>query len=544
MICKNCGTQCTGKYCSYCGHPLYAEPEQQAPAAEPTATPAVTQENEQPTPSAPQEAPVQEAPVQEEPVQAAPVQDTPVQEAPTQKEPAPASEKPAQPAEPAEKPASQKKPNKKRVRKLRRAELKEVWWQAILMFLPLAYLFFELLAVFDANHLALNSAGQSHLSLLFEKLISPSFVDNSVAQLTEATLGSGKVLFTEASFLTQVMGEGSAVLWIPFGIVALLAVFSAFMGFTLLLSGGKILNSRHGVDLCLVSGFGAAFSPLIGLLALRVVFCVLAGPTAADSAMQCFLPTLECMMLFLVCMVALLPALRSLRQVGAETKQARFFVSYPFRFAEKRKPKTLKVLIVITSLLAVAAVAAFVLLPITSAGSLLTACSDIDGLIAALGTLFAGGITDTTALVAPLCQVFAVLPVLCIFLGVVLLVIDLIRIGRANEKKLREKKYTRGRVAAIGKILRDMLLAPYVCYIILQIILAVIYLFTTPMALRIGFADIDNTLHTVYLTLAQARGMCGTTTLYAFLALGGSLLWNAAHHFAQALLLKVRGIED
>ena len=186
----------------------------------------------------------------------------------------------------------------------------------------------------------------------------------------------------------------------------------------------------------------------------------------------------------------------------------------------------------------------YVLLPITSAGSLLTVCSDINGLIAAIGTLFAGGITDTTALVTPLCQVFAVLPVLCIFLGVVLLVIDLIRIGRANEKKLREKKYTRNRVAAIGKILRDMLLAPFVCYIILQIVLSAIYLFTTPMALRIGFEDIDNTLHTVYLTLAQVRGMCGTTTLYACLALGGSLLWNAAHHFAQALLLKVRGIED
>ena len=493
MICKNCGTQCTGAYCSHCGHKMESDvyPNTAKPAAEVTVKP--------------------------------------MPEASTSV-------------------ATKKKAKKsKKARGSRRPlRLKMVFWQAILMLAPLAYFFIDLFVVFHEKLGEVAEKGKTNLALLFEYLSLPEYSDNTFEEIAHALLGDITLFetFSLRSFLT---GDVAAEFTLPLLAIALFALLSAAMAVLLIVTGGRILHIRLAVDLCLLGGIGATFAPFIGSLLLRISYCIGAGPAAADAAMLCVTPSIESllMMAFLAC--AMLPAMRSIARLGAYAKRQEHHVVFPYRIATRFPFRLTKALAGATIACSLALVVSYLFLPISSEGDLLAfshawksfsadltaLCKSIWGIIAG-----AGKTPDFAALASTLIKFFFFLQIPLLVAGFVAVLATFIRIWRMRAETLCDRMNDRRRLAKIGTRIRDIVLKPYVCFTVLQTLLFFVLLLISPMATRLNFADIPNTLGAIYLTVAEVKSFCTTTTVYTFLALGGALLWHTAGKLSKVLVIK------
>ena len=87
---------------------------------------------------------------------------------------------------------------------------------------------------------------------------------------------------------------------------------------------------------------------------------------------------------------------------------------------------------------------------------------------------------------------------------------------------------------------RGGILAPYVSFVILQIVAVGFLLIGTPLLAHLNASNVDETLSVLYLSIAYVRTVGGTGTLYALIAAGAALLWYALGRSTDALWLSER----
>ncbi len=421
-----------------------------------------------------------------------------------------------------------------------------VFWQAVALLLPMAYLFFDAFAVL-ADQLFLRSlSGSMNLTRLMERLSTALYAGNTVGEITEATLGEAVPIWQSVSFASLLRGdEPSLTLWLPLAITALMILLCAVCAFLLLFTGGRILRLRSFTNLTLLCGTGAAFVPLLGGFALRLVYCFDRGIEDADAMMQRIIPSVEhlCIMGILVC--ALLPALASLKSISAYARRQNKFLNAPFGALEKSSFRLKKILLLLSLLAAAAAVICFFCLPISTQGALsistikndFTAC--YHAVTTARNALAAGNGATVNFLSVAQALLLTEIP----FAGAVLLLsclpllITLCRVLTLRAKESAQKKSAKRILERAGKNVRGVILAPYVSFVAVQAVTVLFLLFFTPVLAHINFSNVEQTLSVLYLTVAYVRAMGGTGTLYALMAASGMLLWHLAGRSADAMLL-------
>lgn len=484
MICRNCGTDSPGVYCSHCGFKMNAEPFQ----------------------------PVQQAPIS--------FVSIPVR-----------AEEKAPPCESSEK----KRP----------LRLKMVIWQAIVMLAPLAYLFFDLFVLFHEKLGEVGEKGKTNLALLFDYLTAAEYSDNFFDEIVRALFGDISLFQTIS--LGTLFSSGASEFILPVIVIVLMALLSAAMAVLLLVTCGRILHFRVAVDLCLLGGIGSTFAPLLGTFLLRFAYCFKGGFAAADAAMLRVTLSVEAILLMAFLACAMLPAMRSIARLGAYVRDEERHVVLPYRAAKPLSFVLIRALAAAAIGCSLLLVASYLLLPISSEGDLLafsiawkSFTTDLTALCKSIWGIIAGATSmpNLAALASMLIKFFFFLQIPFLATGFVAVLSTFIRIWRMRADTLCDRKNDRARLKKIGKRIRDIVLKPYVCFTVLQTLLVLLLLFASPMAARLDFTNIFNTLGAIYLTIAEVKGFCVTTTAYAFLALGGALLWHTADKLSAVMMQK------
>lgn len=424
--------------------------------------------------------------------------------------------------------------------------MKMVIWPAIALFLPLAYLFFDCFILLSEQLFFGTPSGSVYLLELMQCLSDVSFATNSLGELTEATFGNAVTLITHVSpvsILPAIAAGNNDLLplLLPVVITVLLALGCAACGVLLILTGGRILRLRLYRDLTLFAGAGATFAPLLGNLLLRVIYCMGQGMDGADLMMRRVLPSLEslCVMGILVC--ALLPAMGTLRQLGAYTERTQDHVGFPFRLLAHAPFKLQKAMLILFSLLSLGVIALVAFLPMTNLGITLRTSETKQGIAAAWNgsvtalTPLGGGSPAPLALTRDLPLLAAYLGLGLLLLGVLSAVVSLLCIVFVKKEASIGKK---GFFRALGDLadhLRSALLSPYGCMVVLQLVQVLMWLFFTPVAAHIDFSGAESTVTLIYLAMGQARLTGATTTLYSLMAAAGAVLWYSTAQCARVL---------
>lgn len=473
MICKNCGTECKGRFCSHCGEKLI-----------PDAVPVVL------SPTA----------VSSEPI-----------------------------------------------KKVRRPALsvKMVFWQSIALLLPLAYLFFDTFILLYDALFYYSASGSMHLHRFMERLTGLSYETNTVGEIMELTMGESITVFKTVSPMLWQSAELDPEFFLPVILLVLFVLLSAAAGVLLLFTGGRILRMRAFVNLTLTVGIGATFAPLLGMMLLRAQYFLDGGLAAADMQMQHILPSLEaiCVMGILIC--ALLPSLASLRRVAAYAKNEREFVCFPYRFLTKKSLKCSKITAVLCMIGFLALILCFFSLPIATTAKrsvdavLQNTGKDWNAVVAVLKSLFAKDgsvsiIESAGILMNFVCDVW----MLFVLLGVLFALIALLRVLFVKRDVLLKKKRKQKAVKKYAKAILNTVFAPCIIFFVLQAILCLALLLLTPIAMHLDFANVNDTLSIVYLTMAYIHTLGTTNTLYALLCVGGFLLWHMADETTAALIVQ------
>lgn len=421
-----------------------------------------------------------------------------------------------------------------------------VFGQAIALLLPMAYLFFDAFAVLSDQLFLSSLSGSMNLTRLMERLSTALYAGNTVGEIAEATLDAATPLWQSISFSSLLAGEALSIsLWLPLAISALMIFFCVVCAFLLLLTGGRILRLRSFTNLTLLCGTGAVFSPLLGSFALRLFYCFSHGVEDADTMMQRILPSLEhlCIMGILAC--ALLPALSSLKSISAYARRQNKFLSAPFGALEKSSFRFKKALLLLSLIATASVLICFFCLPITTLGALNISSAYADfsachhAILTARNALAAGNGATVNFLSVAQSLLFAAIP----FSGAVLLLsclpllITVCKLLTLRTKEAAQKKSAKRVLSCAGKNVRGAILAPYISFVLVQMVTVLFLLFFTPVLAHINFSNVDQTLSVLYLTVAHVRVVGGTETLYTLMSACGVLLWHLAGSSADAMLL-------
>ena len=245
MICKNCGTQARGRYCSYCGMPLY---EKERDGIDPP---------DEISPESPHTKKAEHAQVVHE------------------------------------ERAEHKK--RKRYKEKKRGPIRffRILLPILMLFLPLAYLFFDIYVRLADVLFEVGASGETMLSALFGAVSSSEHAFLTVSEVKGLLLGSDMSLFQLVGARDVFVGGALGVaVWL----VLVPTLLCAVMGVLLLISFGRFLRSRVFTDLLLFVAPAAGLSPLLGMLWLRLS-ALGGGFAAADAAAEHTYLSMEALLL-------------------------------------------------------------------------------------------------------------------------------------------------------------------------------------------------------------------------------------------------------
>ncbi len=413
--------------------------------------------------------------------------------------------------------------------------MKMVIWPAIALLLPLAYLFFDAFVLLSAQLFDAAPSGTTYLVQLVECLGDPVFETNTPGELAEAAMGAAVPLLTYISPVnlvpSLVAGQSElAPFLLPVIVTVLLALCCVAAAVLLLITGGRILRWRTFTNLTSVLGTAAVFSPLLGSLLLRVVYFLMHGAAGADQMMLRVLPSLESLAVMGILACALLPALATLRKHAAYAKREGEFVQFPYHILVRAPFRMTKGLVLGATLASVLLAALFLLLPVTNVGRFSLQIARADWL-AVLRSLFAGNGTEREAAMADAYALCNLVAMLLVLIGMLFVLISLLRLLLTKKEALCKGR----KLPEFAGNIRMSLLSPFLIFGAFQIMMTVVAVFFTPVAAHIDFANVTDTLSIVYLTAGRFHTLGYTTTLYAFLATAGALLWYSAGQGALAL---------
>lgn len=440
-------------------------------------------------------------------------------------------------AEPAGKKAKKKKPV---------IHMRAIIWPAVSLMIPLIYLFADLFVSYSSEMYALDASGDSKFSLLIDRLSSPAFDGNSYTELVEGIYGVGAKLVKTVSFADYLTGKAMEFTF-PMLLIVALSLFSGVMGVLLLITGGRILRTKIMSDLTLFGGFGAAVSPLIANVLVRVFYIMSRGGLAgADEAMRYVGFSIEAVLMMCLAVSSLLPSVGVLRAISAAAQQKPDYVPFPFRLFGKRSFNFCRMLALIFAFAAVLIPILYLFTPVLSVGSLLNfkgaGAAAFPDLIDQAKSVFAliGKTSDVGTKLPKLCKPFVhlcfflQLPIL--FFAMIPVVKSIYRLFTVRRETLYERQCDRRAMSRMSPRLRRPVLALFLSYTVVQGILLTVLLLASHVTAHVDFSSVEDTLGVAYLTLAYVKSLCGTNTLYAVLATVGVLFASLAGNGALQLL--------
>ncbi len=509
MICKQCGSKYKGDQCPHCNDdPFFGDfwvP---------------------PTPQAPPPPKVKPAPKKEPPP------------------PKPISEPKLEEQEA----RFEQKPHKKK--KSRALRPGKILLPTLMLFLPVAYFFVDVFVRFSDVLFVTDAAGSSLLLQFFTRLSSSGYEFNTLRDIKILTFGEDVALFESISFAaSSAAGDMLIPLWIVLG----LAIASAVSGLLILVSGGRILRSRVMADLLAAAGTGAAFSPLLGLLYVRMYHCMKGGHLAANLAAQKVGLSVEAALLIGIALCLMLPAIKALRRAAAGSRGPRVPVLVVCQLLGGRSVKATRRLAILFVVLALLLAAVLCMSPVLTSGSLVdygeaseAFVSEIKTFALSMLSVITGKAADVNfmALVSACLAVVFLLQIPLMALCAVLLLCSLWQLIGVEKRDVVKKKRVRRALTHTGGRARRMLFVPYISYTAVQVLFVLVLLFGSKVVVHLDLSNITESLTLIYVVCAYVKSLCGTNTLYVFFLLGGAVLWHAAGNLSRKLIALSRAAEQ
>lgn len=424
--------------------------------------------------------------------------------------------------------------------------MRAIIWPAISLMLPLIYLFSDLFVSYSSDIYAPDPSGVSKFSLLIDRLSSPAFDGNSYTDLVEGIYGAGAKLVRTVSFMDYLSGKAMEFTF-PMLLIVALSLFSGVMGVLLIITGGRILRTKIMSDLTLFGGFGAAVSPLVANVLVRIFYIMSRGGLAgADEAMRYVGFSIEAVLMMCFAVSSLLPSVGVLRAISAAAQQKPDYVPFPFRLFGKRSFNFCRMLSLIFAFSAVLIPVLYLFVPVLSVGSLLNFSGAADAafpnFIAQAKAVFAliGQTSDVGTELRSLCVpvinicFFLQLPIL--FFAMIPVVKSIYRLFTVRCETLYDRLCDRRAMSRTGSRLRRPVLSVFLSFTVVQGVLLTVLLLASHVAAHVDFSSVEDTLGVAYLMLAYVKSLCSTNTLYAVLATAGVLFASLAGNGALQLL--------
>lgn len=479
MICKACGTQCRGPFCSHCGAPLEnAAP--QAPVPQPSAVPA---------PSA--TAPVATAPQKEES-------------------------------------AKGRRTRHPRVR----VKMRQVFFPSLVFFLPLIYLFVDAFVVYSST-LQASAEGGTALHLLVGHLTDPAFAANPLSDVMAAATGTNAPLLTLLSvkgILTAPAAHPALVA--PAVILALSAVVSALGGIFVLFTAGRALSCRPMAHFVVGGGFFAALAPLLADLAFRLYHVANGGMAAADAAMRGFGLSFEVLLTCALSLAVMLPAVRAIRRAAGGHS---VLVAPPYSLI-CRNFLVCRLLGAIFALAAILVPFAGLLIELSPGVKLLDACLyGIENASYHAQVVFtAFFVGDYIATVNAAFPFFALSILPLMLLAALPALFSLLRLLLTRPIKVALLKRRQRAFLRTGKRLRRVAITIVAIYTLFAVTTLLLLLFGARA--HVDFANVADTLTLMYLLLAFAKSGAALYTTGILLCTLSIVLSNIAGGFFRAFV--------
>ena len=447
----------------------------------------------------------------------------------------------SQKSEPTEEKQPEAHEEKKQKKKPYRLRFSRILLPTLSLFLPLVYFFTDVYTRLADVLFTSDAAGKSLISVLVDRLSSAEYGMNTMQELQVITLGSDAPLYRAISFAGRAeAGELLIPLWIVLGF----SIASAVMGVLLLFSGGKILNSR-ATDLVVLAGVGASFSPLCGLLYLRLYYFFQGGLATADAAMRMYTLSVESVLMIGLSICMILPSVAALRREAAALRNSRVYVLTPWHRIGGRSFN-------LTRLIAMALIGACaflgllqMFLPILPMGHLFkmgtaweSIAADFKTFASSLWALLSAQAAEANfaTLTATLMDLVFVFLGPCIIFSLLFLFFSFWSVFLARRRNLCEKRGKCRSICKVGRRLRFLYLLPYWCYTAAQIFLVVVLLFGTKIVFHVDMGAVSGTMSLVYMLIGYVKELCSTNTLYAILGCVGALLWHSAQNVSCRLI--------
>ncbi|MBR2010526.1 MAG: hypothetical protein IKA06_02090 [Clostridia bacterium] len=505
MICRSCGTECRGTYCSHCGAPLASEAFSANPAPNSSVDTAKAQ--------------------------------APSSTATSQPSVSSVAIVPAKASKELKANDDTRNKRKKKHRELGpKIKMRQIFFPSLMLLLPLFYLFLDAFVCY-ADALYVQQGSANALSGFIAQLARAEFISNPVSDLIMANFGGDTVLFeilTVKDILSAADRYRTFVL--PAVLLAVLSVLSALCGIATLFSRGKVLRLRALADTVIICGFLGALAPLLAGISFRLSCAASGGLAGADAAMCLFGYSIEVVLLCGLSLTLMLPAVRSLRRAAAGQG---IYLTAPYRLLGK-KIGVARLFGVMAALLSIFCFLLTLVVDIAPGGTLLAVLFDaLEGVGAnATDLLGAFGGDDITLYTRGLYGLVLLLLLPIAVISMLRAIFAVFRLLLARPSKIAAKKRRRQALMRTGKVLRGNATALLALYAVFYVLAVVLLLLTTGIKAHVDATVVSDTLTVLYLLIAQVKS-CAPLYTAGVLCASLSILFGAvAGNLAKAFVVK------